>query len=127
MFNYEELNYLLSGTGTINLHDWRSHALFVGQHASTEYTNMFWSVVSEFTEDEKSLLLKFVTSCERPSFLGFRDLKPPFTVQVTAEGTGLPVAHTCSNVLDLPRYSSKEILREKILYAIKSGAGFEFA
>jgi len=30
----------------------------------------------------------------------------------------LPVSHTCSFALELPEYSTKEILREKLLYAI---------
>ena len=40
----------------------------------------------------------------------------------------LPTAHTCFNQLDLPQYSSEEILREKLLIAIKEGSeGFGFA
>lgn len=30
----------------------------------------------------------------------------------------LPVSHTCFFTLDLPKYSSIEIMREKLLYAI---------
>jgi len=30
----------------------------------------------------------------------------------------LPVSHTCFFTLDLPNYSSKEIMKEKLLYAI---------
>ena len=47
-----------------------------------ELIKQFWEIVCEFTEEEKSLLLKFVTSCERPSFLGFKDLQPPFTIRI---------------------------------------------
>jgi E3 ubiquitin-protein ligase HERC4 len=35
-----------------------------------------------------------------------------------------PVAHTCFNLLDLPQYTSKEILREKLLLAIEHNQGF---
>jgi ubiquitin-protein ligase E3 C len=127
LFNYAEFNYLLSGTGTIDVHDWMSHAKVIG-HDCERLINDFWSIVYEFEEEEKSLLLKFVTSCERPSFLGFKDLQPPFTIRVTQEDDNLlPASHTCSNYLDLPFYSNKKIMREKLLYAIKSGAGFEMA
>ncbi len=67
-----------------------------------------------------------MTSCERPSFLGFKDLSPPFCVHIVNKETSLPTSHTCSNVLDLPIYGSKEVLKQKLLYAIKAGAGFEF-
>jgi ubiquitin-protein ligase E3 C len=126
MFNYAEFNYLLSGTGVIDVRDWMVHTIVQGNNE--RLIKDFWAVVDEFTEEEKSLLLKFVTSCERPSFLGFKDLQPPFTIRVTHEGDGqLPVSHTCSNVLDLPAYSNRKVMREKMLYAIKAGAGFEMA
>ncbi len=36
----------------------------------------------------------------------------------------LPVSHTCFNILDLPAYSSKEILRRKLLEAIEHNQAF---
>ena len=30
MFNYAELNYLISGTGVIDVRDWRDHTRFQG-------------------------------------------------------------------------------------------------
>ena len=36
----------------------------------------------------------------------------------------LPVAHTCFNVLDLPPYTSKAQLKEKLLQAIHFTSGF---
>jgi ubiquitin-protein ligase E3 C len=62
--------------------------------ANTHYTagysmvdrniSRFWSVVSAFNDVDRALLIKFVTSCERPPSLGFGDLNPPFTIQVGA-------------------------------------------
>ena len=111
MFNYAELNYLISGAGVIDVQDWRTHTKFMHKDNSPVYANWFWGVVGEMSEEEKSLLLKFVTSCERPSYLGFRDLSPPFTVIITDLKANLPVSHTCSNILELPQYESKTTLR----------------
>ena len=36
----------------------------------------------------------------------------------------LPAAHTCYNILDLPVYKSKEVLRQKLFLAIEHGTGF---
>jgi E3 ubiquitin-protein ligase HUWE1 len=33
----------------------------------------------------------------------------------------LPVSHTCSKELEMPEYSSKNILRDKLLIAIEEG------
>ncbi|CAN0304825.1 unnamed protein product [Hapterophycus canaliculatus] len=39
----------------------------------------------------------------------------------------LPAAHTCFNQLDLPKYTSEEMTRERILLAIHEGSeGFGF-
>lgn len=45
-------------------------------------------------------------------------------VQKTAR---LPTAATCFNTLKLPAYERKTTLREKLLYSIRSGAGFELS
>jgi hypothetical protein len=40
----------------------------------------------------------------------------------------LPTAHTCFNQLDLPDYGSEDMLRDKLLLAIREGSvGFGFA
>uniref|UniRef100_A0A672H1Q9 HECT domain-containing protein n=1 Tax=Salarias fasciatus TaxID=181472 RepID=A0A672H1Q9_SALFA len=39
----------------------------------------------------------------------------------------LPVAHTCFNLLDLPKYTSRETLSEKLLQAIDHNQGFNLA
>jgi hypothetical protein len=38
-------------------------------------------VVSSLDAREQALLLRFVTSCQRPPPLGFEHLNPPFTIQ----------------------------------------------
>ena len=40
------------------------------------------------------------------------------------DDTRLPSAHTCFNHLLLPEYSSEDILREKLTYAISNAEGF---
>ena len=39
----------------------------------------------------------------------------------------LPTASTCFNLLKLPFYSSKAVLRDKLVQAIGAGAGFELS
>jgi len=39
----------------------------------------------------------------------------------------LPTASTCFNLLKLPVYSSQARLKERLLYAIRSNAGFELS
>ena len=39
----------------------------------------------------------------------------------------LPTAATCMNVLKLPPYRTAQQIREKLLYAIECGAGFQLS
>ncbi|XP_014667379.1 PREDICTED: ubiquitin-protein ligase E3C-like [Priapulus caudatus] len=89
---------------------------------------MYWRVVEGFTENQKRLLLKFITSCSRPSLLGFKELFPPISIgNAGADIRRLPSASTCMNLLKLPQYPNDDLLSTKLLYAIESDAGFELS
>ncbi len=88
---------------------------------------MFWDIVKEFTELQKRQLLKFVTSCSRPPLLGFKELHPPFSVLSAKEIDHLPSASTCMHLLKLPMFETKKEMKDKLVYAISSGAGFELS
>jgi hypothetical protein len=90
----------------------------------------FWEVVKSLSPTERKLLLKFVTSCERPPPLGFSSMQPPFTITrvgISNDNEKLPMASTCFNVLKLPNYSSTSVMKKKLLLAISSGSGFELS
>jgi len=84
-------------------------------------------VLSECKEAERAQFLHFSTSCSRAPLLGFGALFPKFCVQRVQRDSeeALPTASTCMNLLKLPRYTTKSKLKEKLLYAISSNAGFE--
>ncbi|CAG0924885.1 unnamed protein product [Notodromas monacha] len=100
---------------------------------SSEYKNgytkddptvrIFWQVFHGLTTDEKKRFLKFLTGTDRIPILGMKSVKLLF--QPTGGGERyFPVAHTCFNLLDLPRYKSAQVLREKLLLAIQQTEGF---
>lgn len=68
----------------------------------------------------------FLTGSDRIPILGMKSLK--LVIQPTGGGEHyLPVAHTCFNLLDLPKYSSRETLQNKLLQAIDHNQGFNLA
>lgn len=131
IFNEPELQVLISGAsdGKIDVDDMRANTRYVGGYVGMDRNIVrFWNVVKSFSPREQAELLRFVTSCERPPPLGFASMNPPFTIQrvgILRDGDKLPSASTCFNILKLPTYSSEKVLKERLLYAIKSGAGFE--
>ena len=129
MFSPKELQTLISGTqNPIDIQDLKVHTKYSGGYdIDHPVIKCFWNVVTEFSEEQKRLLLKFVTSCSRPPLLGFKDLYPPFSVHFAGRDDRLPTASTCMNLLKLPEFQEKETLRSKLLYAIESGVGFELS
>ena len=57
-----------------------------GYHGNHRVILWFWDItLNEFTEEEKSALLKFVTSCSRPPLMGFSSMSPPFSIRAVDE------------------------------------------
>lgn len=131
IFNEPELQVVISGAndGKIDVDDMRAHCQYEGGFSGIDITvNRFWKVVASLDHKQQGALLRFVTSCERPPPLGFKSLNPPFTIRrvgIFRDGHKLPTASTCFNVLKLPTYSSEKVMRQRLVYAIESGAGFE--
>lgn len=84
IFCAPELQVLISGTSSgISVDDLKSNSQYAGGYHPVDRTvTKFWDVVESMEESDRALLLKFVTSCERPPSLGFIALQPPFTIQV---------------------------------------------
>ncbi|XP_050531707.1 ubiquitin-protein ligase E3B isoform X2 [Daktulosphaira vitifoliae] len=146
LFSTPELQKLMSGDNApINLHDLRKHTQYYGGfHDSHRVILWLWDVLQkDFTENERALFLKFVTSCSKPPLLGFAHLEPPFSIRCVEVGddedTGdtiasvirgfftirkkdpqlrLPSSSTCFNLLKLPNYQKKSILRDKLSFRI---------
>lgn len=141
LFNAREFNQLLSGGDhDIDIDDLRRNTRYTGGYTKGSRTiKIFWEVIKGFEPKERCMLLKFVTSCSRPPLLGFKYLQPTFTIHKVAcnvplwatiggqDVDRLPSASTCYNTLKLPTYKRPSTLREKLLYAISSNAGFELS
>lgn len=145
MFNTQELQLLISGDKRrINIEDMQQHVVYgSGYHPSQPYIQSFWQIIQEMSAEDQALLLKFVTSSPRQPLLGFQALTPKFSIQQVSayshiplgssrqpnedEEARLPTAATCMNLLKLPLYPTTEMLRDKLLYAIRSHSGFELS
>ncbi|PWN33747.1 HECT-domain-containing protein [Meira miltonrushii] len=129
MLNRDELRILISGTeGDIDLKDLQANTVLGGYHEKDQVMDFFWRSLESFTHAQRKAFLKFATSCPSPPLLGFQQLNPKFGIRHAGDDTSrLPTASTCVNLLKLPRYTSFEQCREKLLYAIESGAGFDLS
>lgn len=133
IFNDKELELLISGLPEIDLDDLKASTEYTGYTAASPLIQWFWEVVQGFSKEDMARLLQFVTGTSKVPLEGFKALQGisgPQRFQIhKAYGAPerLPSAHTCFNQLDLPDYSSKEQLQERLLLAIhEASEGFGF-
>uniref|UniRef100_A0A8C6Y8M2 Apoptosis-resistant E3 ubiquitin protein ligase 1 n=1 Tax=Naja naja TaxID=35670 RepID=A0A8C6Y8M2_NAJNA len=122
IFDENELELLMCGTGDINVCDFKAHAVVVGGswHFREKVMRWFWTVVSSFTQEELARLLQFTTgSSQLPP--GFAALCPSFQIIAAPTHSTLPTAHTCFNQLCLPTYDSYEEVHKMLQLAISEG------
>lgn len=135
MFNQSELQTLIGGTSSsIDLDDLRRNTIYGGTYVIGDdglehpTVQLFWKVLKDLSEGERAAVLKFVTSTPRAPLLGFSTLNPRFSIRdAGSDQERLPSTSTCVNLLKLPMYRDEDVLKEKLLYSVFSGAGFDLS
>lgn len=121
LFTWQELELMVCGRTTVDLALLKSCTVYGERVSASDLTiRYFWSALESFSEAERVMYLRFVWGRSRLPLTaaGFtRKHKISYLLKDRPDSY-LPVAHTCFLSLDLPRYSSKTVLREKLLYAI---------
>ena len=127
-FYYDELDQLFCG---VQKEEWTVEYLrgncdlSDGISEETPVVQYLFEVLSSLSASDQGKFLLFVTSSPRLPCGGLRSLTPTLTIKVR-ESDGdpdkyLPSSSTCFNVLVINRYSCKETLEERLLFAIREG------
>uniref|UniRef100_A0A8C6KSS6 HECT and RLD domain containing E3 ubiquitin protein ligase 3 n=1 Tax=Nothobranchius furzeri TaxID=105023 RepID=A0A8C6KSS6_NOTFU len=124
LFQPSELMAMVVGNNNYNWEEMEKNAVYKGEFSATHPTvRLFWEVFHEFSLEKKKQFLLFLTGSDRIPIHGMESLR--IVIQsTTAEEHYLPVAHTCYNLLDMPRYQTKEILRRRLTQAVEQYEGF---
>uniref|UniRef100_A0AAQ4PF37 HECT and RLD domain containing E3 ubiquitin protein ligase 3 n=1 Tax=Gasterosteus aculeatus aculeatus TaxID=481459 RepID=A0AAQ4PF37_GASAC len=124
LFQPSELMAMVVGNNNYNWEEMEKNAVYKGEYTATHPTvRLFWEVFHEFPLEKKKQFLLFLTGSDRIPIHGMESLR--IVIQsTTAEEHYLPVAHTCYNLLDMPRYQTKEILRRRLTRAVEQYEGF---
>ncbi|XP_010355202.2 probable E3 ubiquitin-protein ligase HERC3 [Rhinopithecus roxellana] len=127
LFQPSELRAMMVGNSNYNWEELQETAIYKGDYSATHPTvKLFWETFHEFPLEKKKKFLLFLTGSDRIPIYGMASLQ--IVIQSTASGEEyLPVAHTCYNLLDLPKYSSKEILSARLTQALDNYEGFSLA
>ncbi|KZV20236.1 HEAT repeat,HECT-domain isoform 1 [Dorcoceras hygrometricum] len=142
IFSANEVDYLLCGHREL----WKADALADhikfdhGYTAKSPAVVNLLEIMGEFNPEQQRAFCQFVTGAPRLPPGGLAALNPKLTIvrkhsssmgNMAHNGPGasetadddLPSVMTCANYLKLPPYSTKEIMYQKIVYAITEGQG----
>jgi hypothetical protein len=127
LFSGKELRNIVCGNAEIDVDLLRKVATYENYNEQDLSIEYFWSVLREMTSREKKLFLQFVWARTRLP-LKASDFDAPFKIVRDAKASApgengdeaLPSASTCFFSLTLPEYSSKNILKDKLLFAIEN-------
>lgn len=121
IMSVKEIELMLCGADGIDVDDWEKHTEYEnGYSADSKVVRWFWEAVRAMPEHMRAQLLSFSTGSSQVPSGGFRFLQPElFTIQRVGVTDRFPAAHTCANTLDLPEYTSKEVLEQHLRFALE--------
>ncbi|CAF3840928.1 unnamed protein product [Rotaria sordida] len=123
LFTASNLEEAVCGKGQIDIELLKRNTIYRYEKENKPHIQRFWKVLSElFDEDQKKLLLIFVWGRNiLPStdeeFTSKFIINPYYTINEEVDKV-LPRSHTCFFSIDLPEYSTAEIMYERLNYAI---------
>ncbi|UJR06751.1 hypothetical protein I4U23_011038 [Adineta vaga] len=124
LFTARELEEAVCGKGEIDIELLKRNTTYGGNFRLTSgCIQHFWKVLStKFTEEQKKLFLKFVwgrsTLPSRDEEFISKFVINPYEITNGPIDGALPRAHTCGFTLDLPEYSSTNVMYDRLNYAI---------
>ena len=129
LLTWEELQYRVCGSDTIDLHFLKRSTLYqVGISETDRHIQDFWSVLFSLSAKQLKLFIKFACNQERigsPSDVNH--LPPPYPMKLAPADARDEVqdklyirAETCIFMVKIPRYSNCDVMRQKLLYSIQS-------
>jgi len=125
MFTGEQLRDITCGNPDIDVELLRRVVEYEGYDETDSVVAYFWEVLREMTTLERKLFLQFVWARNRLP-LKESDFDAPFKIQKDTKAFDedgdypLPSASTCFFSLTLPNYPQKEVLKQKLLFAIEN-------
>ena len=123
ILTWKEVEYRIIGPTEIDIEQLKKITSYSCCNENDEYIQRFWRTLEGFTQEERSMYLKFVWGRSRlppPGTDGLQnhEIYLFYQSEYSDHNKVLPQSHTCFFKLDLPRYTTDAACREKILYAI---------
>ncbi|XP_029971711.1 E3 ubiquitin-protein ligase HECTD3-like [Salarias fasciatus] len=114
LLTWQEVEKKVCGDPEITVEALKLSAQFGRQQQNDQRVQYLWEALTNFTNEDRSRFLKFVTGRSR--------LPAPFCVYFervsSPTNDELPRASTCTSTVDLPKYTSAKACEEKLRFAV---------
>jgi len=121
LFCWEEMEALVTGNRTVDVELLKKNTIYSGTNVNAKHIQYFWEVLEErFGDAERKNFLRFVWGRTRLPIVS-EDFERKFQIMkknVPNPDKTLPLSHTCFFQLELPAYSSVEVMTERLTYAM---------
>ncbi|OQR96413.1 HECT E3 ubiquitin ligase [Achlya hypogyna] len=122
LFTWAELEAMVCGSPDVDIALLEQCTEYSSCSRNDEHVGWFWDVLRAYSHDARRAFLRFVWGRSRlPRTLHEFQLGQRFKLQAfdrRPADSYMPVSHTCFFSLELPRYSSREVLEARLTYAI---------
>jgi len=122
LFSHDEVETMVCGKPIIDLAILKECTEYSGCLENDEHIKLFWQAMEEFTQEERSSFIRFTWGRSRLP-LNKSDFQQKLKIQSFHKSPPdyyLPVSHTCFFSIELPKYSTLEIMKSKLRYAISN-------
>lgn len=131
IFSDKELCLMVEGQDVLISEDDLKNYVTIshGYDENSPQIKYLFETILEMDREKQTLLIKFITGCAKLPIGGLQKLKPQLTVALRMPiedqkpDECLPSVLTCANYLKIPEYSSKRVLKTKLLLAISECQG----
>ncbi|KAK5097308.1 hypothetical protein LTR70_003684 [Exophiala xenobiotica] len=132
LFSPQVLKELIEGLPTtqpLNIDDWKATTELDGFLPTDPLITWYWDILAnDFNQSQLRALLAFVTASDRIPVGGWDGVI--FIIQRNGDDEDmvrLPTSQTCYGRLLLPEYSSREVLKRQLEWAVDNSWGFWMA
>lgn len=129
-FNSSEITRIIGGEGfNLSIEDLKKYVqIGSGFNSNSEQIKHLFEIIVEMEYREKILFFQFITGSSRLPIGGISAIYPPLTVarrvlenSDITDDDPLPTVLTCTHYFKLPAYSTKQIMKEKLMKAVMEG------
>ena len=119
LFTWSEVATLVTGRpGKMNLTLLKKHTDFKRWQGNEQTILWLWELLEEMEPEDQAAFLKFTWGRTRLPLSSETFTQKMKLTQRSSSPDAFPISHTCFFEIEIPVYTSKEIMREKIMYAI---------